>query len=52
MAYAPDTQTAHTGLMDSEGHKRNILEAEFGRVGIGVIDAGVQGMMFVQVFAD
>lgn len=52
LAYAPDVETAHTGLMNSEGHKRNILEADFGRVGIGVIDAGPQGMMFTQVFAD
>lgn len=52
LAYAPDLQTAHQGLMDSEGHRKNILEPQFGRIGIGVIDAGVYGKMFTQVFAD
>lgn len=52
LAYAPDVQTAHSGLMNSEGHKKNILEPRFGRIGIGVIDAGAYGMMFTQVFAD
>jgi uncharacterized protein YkwD len=52
LAYAPDVDTAHTGLMNSEGHRRNILELKFTRVGIGVIDAGVYGKMFTQEFAD
>jgi uncharacterized protein YkwD len=52
LALAPTLQTAHTGLMNSEGHRRNILDSEFGRVGIGVVDNGVYGKMFVQVFAD
>ena len=52
LAYAPDLETAHKGLMESEGHRKNILEPRFGRVGIGVIDAGICGMMFVQNFAD
>jgi uncharacterized protein YkwD len=52
LALAPTLQTAHIGLMNSEGHRRNILDPEFGRVAIGVIDNGVYGKMFVQVFAD
>lgn len=52
LAYAPDVQTAHVGLMNSEGHRKNILEPKFGRIGIGVIDGGVYGMMFTQDFAD
>ncbi len=52
LAYAPDTQTAHSGLMDSPGHKANILDPKFHRVGIGVIDGGVYGKMYTQVFAD
>lgn len=52
LAYAPDVATAHEGLMNSEGHRKNILTPEFGRIGIGVIDAGVYGMMFTQVFTD
>ena len=43
---------AHVGLMASPGHKENILETAFGRVGIGVIDGGSCGLMFTQEFAD
>jgi uncharacterized protein YkwD len=52
LAYAPDTQTAHTGLMNSPGHRANILEPRFGRIGIGIIDGGIYGKMYTQVFAD
>lgn len=52
LALAPTVQTANTGLMNSEGHKRNILDPEFKRLGIGVIDNGIYGKMFVQVFSD
>lgn len=52
LALAPTVATAHTGLMASVGHRANILEPKFRRVGIGVIDNGVYGKMFVQVFTD
>lgn len=52
LALAPTLNTAHTGLMNSEGHKRNILDPEFKRVGIGVIDNEIYGKIFVQVFTD
>ncbi|MBI2405449.1 CvpA family protein [Candidatus Microgenomates bacterium] len=52
LALAPTTQLAHQGLMNSEGHRRNILDPSFRRVGIGVIDGGVYGKMFTQNFAD
>ena len=52
LAFAPDTQTAHNGLMYSPGHKANILDPVFYRIGIGVIDAGIYGKMYTQVFAD
>ena len=52
LALAPTVQTAHTGLMNSEGHRKNILDPEFKRLGIGVIDNGVYGKMFVQIFTD
>lgn len=52
LAYAPDVYIAHQGLMNSPGHKANILSSDYGRVGIGVIDAGVYGKMFVQEFKD
>ncbi len=52
LAYAQDTDTAHTGLMNSAGHRANILDGEFHRVGIGVIDGGMYGKMYTQIFAD
>lgn len=52
LALAPTLQTAHTGLMNSEGHRENILEPSFNKMGIGIIDNGIYGKMFVQVFTD
>lgn len=52
LALAPTVNSAHTGLMNSEGHRRNILDPNFHKVGIGVIDNGVYGKMFVQVFTN
>ncbi len=52
LALAPNVQRAHTGLMNSEGHRRNILDPAFKKVGIGAIDGGVYGKMFTQVFTN
>lgn len=52
LALAPNVELAHRGLMESKGHRENILSADFGRVGIGVIDGGIYGKMFVQEFTD
>lgn len=52
IALAPTTDIAMQGLMDSPGHKANILSTDFGRVGIGVIDGGIYGEMFCQEFRD
>lgn len=52
LAMAPTLTMAHTGLMNSKGHRENILETRFKKIGIGVIDNGVYGKMFVQVFTD
>lgn len=52
LALAPTTATAHTGLMNSKGHRENILDPRFKKVGVGVIDNGVYGKMYVQVFTD
>ncbi len=52
LALAPNVSIAHQGLMESKGHRENILNPEFGRVGIGVIDGGIYGKMFVQEFMD
>lgn len=52
LAFAPTIELAHQGLMDSPGHRANILSSDFGKVGIGVMDGGIYGKMFVQVFTD
>jgi len=41
---------AHEGLMHSPGHRANILKPEFGRVGIGIMDGGIYGIMVTQNF--
>jgi uncharacterized protein YkwD len=50
LALAPSLPMAHTGLMNSPGHRANILRREFGRVGIGVMDGGMRGLMVSQEF--
>jgi uncharacterized protein YkwD len=50
LAYAHSVAVAHRGLMDSQGHRDNILRPEFTRIGIGVISAGSYGRMFTQLF--
>lgn len=52
LALASTLEKAHTGLMESKGHRENILYPFFGKVGIGVIDGGDYGMIFVQEFLD
>ena len=52
LAYAPNVELAHKGLMNSEGHRENILSTDFGKIGVGVIDGGVYGKMFTQVFSN
>lgn len=52
LAYAPSVELAHKGLMNSEGHRANILSEDYGKVGIGAIDGGVYGKMFTQVFSN
>lgn len=52
LALAPNVDRAHVGLMNSQGHKRNILDPAFKKIGIGVIDGGVYGKMFTQVFTE
>lgn len=52
LALAISTARAHQGLMNSPGHRANILNPAFRRVGIGVMDGGIYGKMFVQEFTD
>lgn len=50
LALAPTVKVAHTGLMNSPGHRANILRPEFGRLGIGIMDGGYRGIMVSQEF--
>lgn len=50
LALAPTLKIAHLGLMNSPGHRANILRPTFGRVGIGVLDGGRRGLMITQKF--
>jgi uncharacterized protein YkwD len=50
LALAPSLPVAHNGLMNSPGHRRNILADQFGRVGIGIMDGGIRGLMVTQNF--
>lgn len=52
LAFAPSTVLAMQGLMQSPGHRANIVSENFRKVGIGVLNAGVYGKMFVQEFSD
>ena len=50
LALAQTLKMAHNGLMNSPGHRANILHKSFGRLGIGVLDGGIYGLMITQNF--
>lgn len=50
LAGAPTVARAHTALMNSPGHRANILNPNFTHVGIGIVDGGPYGKMVTQMF--
>jgi uncharacterized protein YkwD len=52
LALAQTVQIAHTNLMNSPGHRANILNPEFGHIGIGIMDGGYHGIMISQEFTN
>jgi uncharacterized protein YkwD len=52
LALAPTVPLAHQGLMNSPGHRANILNPNYRTVGIGIEDAGPYGLMVTQDFTD
>lgn len=50
LALAQTLTIAHNGLMNSPGHRANILNPAYGRVGIGILDGGFHGLMITQNF--
>lgn len=50
LAYAPSLELAHQGLMNSPGHRANILSEDFTKIGVGVANGDEYGIMFTQNF--
>jgi len=50
LALGPTLSICHEGLMNSPGHRANILNPTYGRVGIGILDGGAYGLMISQEF--
>ena len=50
LAGAPTVQRAHSSLMNSPGHRANILNPNFTHIGIGIVDGGPYGKMYTQTF--
>ena len=50
LALSPTPESVHDGLMASPGHRQNMLDDRFTRVGISAVE-GPLGVMVVQVFS-
>lgn len=50
LALGPTLKICHDGLMKSPGHRANILNPSYGRLGIGILDGGSYGFMISQEF--
>lgn len=44
-------EAAHQRLMNSPGHRANIMDSRYTHVGIGIVKGGPYGLMIVQHFA-
>jgi len=52
LAFAPSLTVAHSGLMNSPGHRANILRPAFHRAGIGILRARPYGLMITEEFSN
>jgi len=52
LAHSYSLDSAHTGLMNSPGHRENILNTHFGKIGIAVLGSDTKGLMVVQEFSN
>ena len=50
IAGAADVQTAFQMLMNSPGHRANIMNPSYNRIGVGIVHGGPYGAMFTQLF--
>jgi len=51
LAGAGTVASAHRNLMNSSGHRHNILNPKYTHIGIGIARGGPYGMMITQLFA-
>ena len=52
VAFAPSVESAFNAFLDNTNQRRNILSDQFRRIGIGVYDGGIWGIMVTQDFTD
>lgn len=52
IAWAGDAAIAHDALMNSPGHRANLLNAQLGRIGIGIVRKDGMHVMVTQLFRD
>lgn len=50
LAGASSVTTAHKNLMNSDGHRKNILNSNYTHIGIGIVNGGPYGKMYTQLF--
>jgi len=50
LAGASTVDQAHSALMNSSGHRQNILSSTYNRIGVGIAVGGPYGKMFTQLF--
>ncbi len=50
LAGAPSVEIAFNNLMNSPGHRANILNRNYTHIGIGIVDGGPYGKMVTQHF--
>jgi uncharacterized YkwD family protein len=50
IAGAANTESAHQNLMNSPGHRANILNPSFTELGIGIAPGSIYGNIFTQIF--
>jgi uncharacterized protein YkwD len=52
LALGQTLKICHEGLMNSPGHRANILNPSYGHLGIGILDGGSYGLMIAQEFRE
>ncbi len=50
LAGSPQVERAHTSLMNSPGHRANILNQNYTHIGIGIVEGSRYGKIYTQLF--